>query len=528
MTSNDADPHPSGALVTTVATTPAARRPAPAPLAPAGGTPSLVVAPSVAVVASVVVAATSGAGWLGWALVVVGAAAAFVLTARTQRHLNDSFQSVRTMSAHAAAGDLTGLADDRAADHTGLTGSVGAAFDRLGGTLGQIAPEAKLLTIAGEELSIIGDAIAQGARGTSEQASTIESATRDVSQNMELVAAASEQMRASISEIASTTSAASHVARRAVDSVTTAASTIRTLGDSSARIGDIIQTITSIAGQTNLLALNATIEAARAGDAGKGFAVVASEVKSLAQETASATEEISTMLGRIQADSAEAVTAIDAVSEIIDQISESQLTISSAIEEQSQTTQQVSQTTQGVSSAVQHIAESIATVVDLARSNTEAADRSRVAVGEITRMGASMTKETSGLRFATSEGEGYFEIGWDRAQNRLSDVCVGLWSDSTCDDYVRVLSAAYKENRPGWTFLVDFSAHPAQAERVQRTHEAMMAEAVKNGLIWCAFIASNPLVAMQMQRLSTKTGFPVTYVATREEALAVLARAQQG
>lgn len=93
---------------------------------------------------------------------------------------------------------------------------------------------------------------------------------------------------------------------------------------------------------------------------------------------------------------------------------------------------------------------------------------------------------------------------------------------------MRVLSAAYKENKPGWTFLVDFSVHPAQAERVQRTHEAMVAEAVKNGLTWCAFIASDPLVAIQMQRLSTKTGFPVTYVATREEALAVLARATQG
>ncbi|MGN8244954.1 methyl-accepting chemotaxis protein [Cellulomonas soli] len=515
--------------MTTPGTTAAPRTatPRPTPAGPGSGAHLLAVLP--AALAALVVAATSGAGWLGWALAVVGGAASLGLAARARHRLDASVQRVRTLSAQAAAGDLTGLRELQGdADPLGLTSSVGAAFDRLGGTLGQIAPEASLLTIAGEELSIIGDTIAQGARGTSEQASTIEEAARDVSQNMELVAAASEQMRASIGEIAGTTSAASQVARRAVDSVTTAASTIRTLGDSSARIGDIIQTITSIAGQTNLLALNATIEAARAGDAGKGFAVVASEVKSLAQETASATEEISSMLGRIQADSAEAVTAIGAVSEIIDQISESQLTISSAIEEQSQTTQQVSQTTQGVSSAVQHIAESIATVVDLARSNTEAADRSRVAVGEISRMGATMTKETAGLRFATAAGEGYFDISWDRTLNRLSDVCVGLWNDATCDDYVRVLSAAYKENKPGWTFLVDFSAHPAQAERVQRTHEAMMAEAVRNGLTWCAFIASNPLVAIQMQRLSTKTGFPVTYVATREEALAVLARATQG
>ena len=99
-----------------------------------------------------------------------------------------------------------------------------------------------------------------------------------------------------------------------------------------------------------------------------------------------------------------------------------------------------------------------------------------------------------------------------------------LMNDATRDSYVRTLSAAYRENRPGWTFLVDFSVHPAQAARVQQMHDAMMAEAVKNGLTWCAFIASNPLVAIQMQRLSTKTGFPVTYVASREEAEAVLAQ----
>ncbi|MBD3779992.1 MAG: hypothetical protein IE923_12110 [Micrococcales bacterium] len=478
----------------------------------------------VAVVALCVVAGTSSASAAGWAAVAVGAVAVVVLAVLQQRRVAESLERVRTLAAAACTGDLTRVAELRAeGDPLGLAPLLGAAFDRLGGSLGTIAPEAKLLTIAGEELGIIGETISDGARGTSEQASTIEASAQGVSQSIELVAAASEQLRASITEIAGTTSAASQVARRAVESVTTAASTITTLGDSTARISDIIQTITSIAGQTNLLALNATIEAARAGDAGKGFAVVASEVKSLAQETARATEEITEMLSRIQENSAQAVTAIQEVSGIIEQISESQLTISSAVEEQSQTTQQVSQTTQGVSVEVSQIASAITKVVDLARSNAEAAEHSRVAVGEIARMGTAMTRETADLRLPTTGGEGYFDISWDRTLNRLSDVCVGLWSDATCDDYVSTLSAAYRENRPGWTFLVDFSAHPAQAERVQRTHEAMMAEAVRNGLTWCAFIASNPLVAIQMQRLSTKTGFPVTYVATREQALAVLA-----
>lgn len=502
--------------------------PTPARLVPATGTSHLAAqwsVPVVAVVATVATAGLAGAGVLRWIAAAAGVLACAALAVWQQRRLTMSVERLRALASAAASGDLAQAADLGAAgDPLGLTGSVYGAVGRLGGSLGTIAPEAKLLTIAGEELGIIGDTISAGARGTSEQASTIEASAREVSQNIELVAAASEQLRASISEIAGTTSAASQVARRAVDSVTTATSTITTLSESTARISDIIQTITAIAGQTNLLALNATIEAARAGDAGKGFAVVASEVKSLAQETADATEEITDMLSRIQDNASEAVAAIGDVTDVIERISQSQLTISSAVEEQTQTTRQVSQTTQGVSSEVTQIASAIATVVDLARSNAEAAESSRVAVGEIARMGAAMTRETAELRFAAAAGEGHFDISWDRSLNRLSDICVGLWSDATCDDYVRVLSAAYRENQPGWTFLVDFSTHPAQAERVQRTHEAMMAEAVRNGLTWCAFIASNPLVAIQMQRLSTKTGFPVTYVATREAALAVLAQ----
>ena len=109
---------------------------------------------------------------------------------------------------------------------------------------------------------------------------------------MQTVSAGSEQMGASIREIAQNAAEVSRVAAQAVDAADTTTATVAKLGESSLEIASVVKVITSIAEQTNLLALNATIEAARAGEAGKGFAVVANEVKELAQETAKATEDI--------------------------------------------------------------------------------------------------------------------------------------------------------------------------------------------------------------------------------------------
>src|SRR6185295_7574515 len=109
---------------------------------------------------------------------------------------------------------------------------------------------------------------------------------------------------------------AAGIARDAVQVAKAANTTMAKLGSSSSEVGEIVKVITSIAEQTNLLALNATIEAARAGEAGKGFAVVASEVKDLAQETAKATEEISSRIQTIQTDTSAAVEAIARIAEV--------------------------------------------------------------------------------------------------------------------------------------------------------------------------------------------------------------------
>jgi methyl-accepting chemotaxis protein len=140
------------------------------------------------------------------------------------------------------------------------------------------------------------------------------------------------------------------------------------------KIGEVTQIINDIASQTNLLALNATIEAARAGEAGKGFAVVASEVKSLANQTAKATEEIAQQIKGIQDSSQTTAGAIREIGQIIAQVSEISTSISSAVEEQSAATKEVSVNINGVTQAAQETGQSSSSVLNVAQSlNQQAA-----------------------------------------------------------------------------------------------------------------------------------------------------------
>ncbi|MBT5498642.1 MAG: methyl-accepting chemotaxis protein [Alphaproteobacteria bacterium] len=188
--------------------------------------------------------------------------------------------------------------------------------------------------------------------------------------NINNAAAAAEELSASINEIAGQVSDSTNMAADAVSETEEANSQIRGLADASNKIGEIVNLISEIAEQTNLLALNATIEAARAGDAGKGFAVVASEVKSLASQTANATDEIATQVQSIQQAVSGAVGAVDRVSSVIERMSGVTTGIAAAVEEQSAATQEIARTTATVSGDATEVLGSIAQMTQTSAQST--------------------------------------------------------------------------------------------------------------------------------------------------------------
>ena len=177
--------------------------------------------------------------------------------------------------------------------------------------------------------------------------------------SVQTVASTTEELNGSVREIADSASQSTEVSQSAVTRAKTTQSTVTELQSAATKIGDVVQLIRDIAEQTNLLALNATIEAARAGEAGKGFAVVANEVKSLANQTGKATEEISGQIQEVQTVTQRAVSEIDAISGIIDNVNEYVSGIASATQEQDAATQEIAQSAQNAASAASQVSDSL-------------------------------------------------------------------------------------------------------------------------------------------------------------------------
>ena len=191
------------------------------------------------------------------------------------------------------------------------------------------------------------------------------------------MSAATEELSASIREIANRVNGATESTRGAVDESHAAEHSIAKLRTEVERIGQIASLIADIAGQTNLLALNATIEAARAGDAGRGFAVVAAEVKKLAGQTAKATEVFSRQIAQIQRATTETVDAVSRIGGKIGEIDQVSAAIAAAMEEQSAATQEISRSVGQAAAAAQSVTEMMDGVVRIASETDEKATRLR-------------------------------------------------------------------------------------------------------------------------------------------------------
>lgn len=260
---------------------------------------------------------------------------------------------------------------------------------------GHISDVVQSLSASANQLGGASNQMSEMAQDTFRQSGEVATSTIKAKENIASVASATEELSSSINEISNQVEASSTVTREAVEGSKNASEAVVGLETSANEIDKVVELIRSIAGQTNLLALNATIEAARAGEAGKGFAVVASEVKSLANETSKATDDIVAQVDSIHGAIQQTVKSINEIAEKVNKVDQYSSSISVTVNQQNMATQEISQNVQLVSNGTQAATENTMKIKESSENTTLMAKEVNSASREVSEQVSLLQKEVN-------------------------------------------------------------------------------------------------------------------------------------